>query len=63
MIQVDDVFVLKEAIEDLENGRRFYEQKEIGIGDYFWDSLIADIESPLLFAGIHRKVYGFYRML
>ena len=35
----------------------------MGIGDYFWDSLIADMESLSIFAGIHPKQHGFYRML
>ena len=42
---------------------RFYEQKAIGVGNYFWDSLIADIESLSLFAGIHAREYDVYRML
>ncbi len=40
----------------------FYNQRENGIGDYFWDSLIADIESLRIYAGIHNKKYGLYRM-
>lgn len=60
---VKDVVVLKEAALDLENGQDFYEQREIGVGNYFWDSLIVDIESLFIFAGIHAKEHGVYRML
>lgn len=60
---VQDVVVLKEAAEDLESGFVFYESRETGVGDYFWDSLIADIESLSIFAGIHIRENGIYRML
>ena len=60
---VEDVIILKEVSDDLNEGKTFYDQRESGVGDYFWDSLLADIESLLLYAGIHRKEHGFYRML
>jgi hypothetical protein len=59
---VKDVIILKEVSDDLNEGKVFYDQIEPGVGDYFWDSLLADIESLLLYAGIHRKEHGFYRM-
>jgi hypothetical protein len=51
------------ALEDLANGRRFYDLQELGVGDYFFDSIFADIDSLKLYAGIHPKIFGFYRML
>ncbi len=30
---------------------------------YFLDSLYSDIDSLLFFAGIHRKIFGHYRLL
>ncbi len=60
---IKDVVVLKEAADDLAEGQIFYDQREVGVGDYFWDSLIADIESLSIFAGIHARHYGLYRML
>lgn len=42
---------------------RFYELQSQGLGDYFPDSLSSDIDSLQLYAGIHRKVFGFHRML
>lgn len=62
-MKIKDVRVLKEAIIDLEEGKSFYDQNEYGVGDYFWDSIISDIESLVIYAGIHNKKYGFYRML
>ena len=62
-MKVVGIFILKEAIDDLEEGKNFYNQNEQGVGDYFWDSLISDIESLVIFAGIHNRQYGYYRML
>jgi hypothetical protein len=36
------VFFLSDAAEDLELGKVFYESQEIGIGDYFVDSLLSE---------------------
>jgi hypothetical protein len=33
------------------------------LGDYFLDSPFSDIDSLLLYAGVHRQVFGFHRML
>jgi hypothetical protein len=60
---VTDVVILKDVSDDLNDGKAFYDQRESGVGDYFWDSLLADIESLVIFAGIHSTEHGFYRML
>ncbi len=57
------VVVLEEAAEDIESGRDFYDLQEAGAGDYFVDSIIADIEGLGLFHGIHAKHFGFHRLL
>jgi hypothetical protein len=57
------VFVLSNAADDLELGKAFYESQGIGVGYYFVDSLLSDIESLRLFHGIHKVDFGFYRML
>jgi len=62
MIKIKDIFILNEAAEDLNNGKAFYEQRAYGIGDYYRDSIIADIESLNIYAGIHSKKYELYRM-
>ena len=59
---VKDIILQKEVSDDLNDGKDFYNQREPGVGDYFWDSLLADIESLVLYAGIHRKEHGCYRM-
>ena len=57
-----EVFLLKEAAVDLDEGRFFYDLQEKGVGDYFFDCLISDLESLRFYSGIHRKKFGFYRM-
>ena len=58
-----NIQILPSAIEDLYSGRNFYEQQEFGLGDYFLDSLFSDIDSLLLYAGIHEKHTGYFRLL
>ncbi len=58
-----EVIVLDEAADDLEKGRDFYDSREYGIGEYFGDSLVSDITSLRLYAGIHEQYFGFLRML
>lgn len=55
--------ILPSALEDLREGWRFYEFQQEGLGDYFQDSLFSDIDSLLLYAGTHRMVFGFHRLL
>ena len=47
------VRVLRPAFEDLAAGRPFYGRQEQGVGDYFFDSLFSEIDSLVLYAGIH----------
>ncbi len=61
-MKVKQVVVSKEADDDLEAGKAFYERGGEGVGEYFFDSLISDIESLLIYAGIHIKKHGYYRM-
>ena len=55
--------ILSLAEADLLNGFRFYERQSSGVGLYFLESLTSDIESLRLYAGIHRKVFGYHRTL
>ena len=54
--------ILASAIDDLANGRDFYELQESGVGDYFQDCLFSDVESLLLYGGMHRIVFGYHRL-
>lgn len=55
--------ILDDAKEDLIQGFRFYESRETGLGSYFVDCLISDIDSLLFFGGIHPIIYGYHRCL
>jgi hypothetical protein len=55
--------ILSLAIQDIESGQRFYEQNQEGLGIYFLDSLFSDIDSLLLYAGVHQQFFGYYRTL
>jgi hypothetical protein len=57
------VLVLEEAAEDIERGAGFYDLQEEGVGDYFAQCILSDIESLALFHGTHSMHYGFFRML
>ena len=55
--------ILPFAYNDLAHGRDFYEQQGEGLGSYFLDTLLSDIDSLVLYARIHRKVFDFHRLL
>ena len=57
------VEILDEAEQDLVDGARFYEAQELGLGQYFLDSLFSDIDSLQLYAGIHAIHFGYHRLL
>jgi plasmid stabilization system protein ParE len=57
------VRVLRPALEDLASGREFYNQQQEGVGDYFFNSLFSEIDSLVLYAGIHRAQLGHHRLL
>lgn len=54
---------LRSAVDDLEAGRLFYESQCEGLGNYFLDSLLSDVDSLLLYGGIHQQFFGYYRTL
>ena len=62
-MKIKDVLVLEEAFDDLTEGKAFYDVQETGVGDYFWDCLISDIESLIIYAGIHSKKFDLYHMI
>ena len=62
-MRVRAVIILKEAADDLDAGSSFYDELEYGVGRYFLDCVISDLESLHLYAGIHSIHYGFHRLL
>ena len=57
------ISISEAARQDLIEGHRFYERQSTDLGDYFVDSILADIESLQLCAGIHVLHFGYHRLL
>jgi plasmid stabilization system protein ParE len=55
--------ILAAARQDLDDGFRFYESQEAGLGDYFISSIKADIEGLRVSAGIHPLKHRDYHRL
>jgi plasmid stabilization system protein ParE len=55
--------ILPEAERDLEIGADFYDAQREGLGRYFNDCLMSDIESLRLYAGIHERQHGLHRCM
>jgi hypothetical protein len=55
--------ILDGAEKDLLEGFEFYECQSEGLGNYFLDSILSDIESLHLYAGIHTTHFGYLRLL
>ena len=51
--------ILRPALEDLADGRRFYEMQGEGLGDYFFNSIFSEIDSLVLYGGVIRCILDF----
>ncbi len=49
--------------DDLAKAAEFYTRQDPLLETYFYDSILADIESLQFFAGIHMRIFGTYRKL
>ena len=58
-----EIQISESAYDDLDKGYFFYESQYEGLGSYFQESLFSDIDSLKLYAGIHSKHFGKYRLL
>ena len=58
-----NIEILDDAEDDIANGIYFYESQNQGLGAYFLDTILADIDSLYIYAGIHIKIFGYYRLL
>ena len=61
-MKIYKVLTTEFALNDLELGRAFYAKNSKELGDYFFDTLVSDIESLRFYAGIHLKDDAFYKM-
>ncbi|MDD2698447.1 MAG: hypothetical protein PHF17_06595 [Arcobacteraceae bacterium] len=55
-MNVNNIIALEEVSIDIKVAEIFYEKQNKGLGGYFKDSIISDIESLWLYDGIHKKV-------
>jgi hypothetical protein len=55
--------ILPEAREDLIAGFRFYERQAPGLGRYFRESILSDVDALTVHGGVHAKVFGYHRSL
>lgn len=55
--------VMRKAFDDLNDDKAFYEQIDADIGEYYRDSLLADIESLIIYAAVHAREHGLRKML
>ena len=55
--------ILPEARDDLLAGFRFYERQARGLGSYFRESILEDVDALAVQGGIHAKVFGYHRSL
>ena len=62
-MNIQNIVALEEVKEDLMAGSSFYELQSYGLGEYFRDCIISDMESLRLYAGIHERHNDCYRML
>jgi hypothetical protein len=58
-----NIHVFDSAQDDLAAGFQFYENQCSGLGEYFLNSLSADIRSLQIYAGIHSRFGDYYRLL
>ncbi len=57
------VKISSDAEADIAEGHWFYEEQRNGLGDYFRDCIVADIDSLAFYGGIHEIAYGYHRKL
>ena len=59
-----NITVLLSARRTIAEGIRFYESQETGLGAYFLSSIMSDLRSLNIYAGVHQKHFkSFYRMV
>ena len=55
--------ILDEAENDIADTMSFYELQKENLGAYFLDSVMSDLESLHIYATVHIRIHGYYRML
>jgi len=55
--------VLRSARRTVADGIRFYERQQTGLGAYFLSSIMSDLRSLSIYAGVHQKQNDYFRMV
>ncbi len=56
--------ILRSAKQTVADGMRFYESQDVGLGTYFFSSIISDLRSLRIYGGTHQKFNdSYYRMV
>ena len=55
--------ILQAAIDDISAARRFYDRQGEGLSNYFTDSIFSEVDSLILYCGIHPIRFGYHRLL
>lgn len=55
--------VLRSARRTVAGGIEFYERQQSGLGAYFLNSIMSDLRSLSIYAGVHQKYNDYYRMV
>lgn len=55
--------ITRSAFNDIKIGQEFYNLQKTGLGVYFQDTIFAEIDSLIIYAGVHIIKYGYYRSL
>ncbi len=58
-----ELYVTPLAKNDILESKIFYEERSPGLGDYFVDSIISDLDALTFYGGIHPVHFGYYRMV
>jgi len=58
-----NIKILSYAEKDIAIAISFYEAQSKGLGKYFLDSILSDIESLHIYAGIHIIISNYFRLL
>jgi hypothetical protein len=62
-MSVDNIIALKQVEIDIAVSEKFYNKQNANLGSYFRSSIVSDIESLIVYAGIHQKHRDLYRLL
>lgn len=54
------IVITEAASDDIAEGYLFYEKQYLGLGDYFETSIMADIRSLVVYAGVHEIHFNSY---